>query len=137
MAGLGGVGDAAFQKHTAEARVHTPLAALGLPQLSLSVAATLGLVLPRRAAPPPAAGDSAPPPAPLMPPHGVFLPDRLFLGRQASALGAMLRPWSTVTIIWGPCGRRTKLALGLPHTRRGAARAEAHVDRPASCQDTL
>ena len=66
VAGLGGVGDAAFQKHTAEARVHTPLAALGLPQLSLSVAATLGLLLPRRAAPLPATGDSVPPPAPLM-----------------------------------------------------------------------
>jgi len=109
VAGLGGVGDAAFQKHTAEARVHTPLAALGLPQFSLSVAATLGLLLPRRAAPPPAAGDSAPPPAPLMPPHGVFLPDRLFLGGPNSL-------WGFRTHGVGPREQR-HTSTGLPHAK--------------------
>lgn len=146
VAGLGGLGDAAFHKHTAEARSQLPLSAVGLPSFSLGCSASIGLILPlhratpqtpaahggaaraaastggccgsaggsasssifgssaadrqgyptpaRRSSPEPsrrpgavAAASHLPPPQPLLPPPGVTICDRFFLGGAHSLWG--------------------------------------------------
>lgn len=133
VAGIGAIGDAAFHKHTAEARAQLPLTALGLPRFSIGVSASLGLILPLvsgRSAPtvpsapltdgtragsgiwnygsiarspscqsngldtpvPGASPHSFPsrayrPPQPLLPPDGITILDRYFLGGPHSLWG--------------------------------------------------
>jgi outer membrane protein assembly factor BamA len=138
VAGLGGMGDAAFHKHTAEARAQLPLSTIGLPSFSLGCSACIGLILPLHAAPPDApearpsfsrsrgatspascssqaggsacssayssgvpdrrsypdrsprpgaAGSHSPRPQPLLPPPGVTISDRFFLGGAHSLWG--------------------------------------------------